>query len=110
MQSKARFEAELQALTRGRYSDWINCTVHLSWPFVRPPPLGVHVVLPDNKTVVAYAVLCGLFIGVLVNWSFGNLFSWMLWPVLVAGPPYCLYYRHCLRLAVASQLRKRILG
>lgn len=93
---------------RGEYWELLNCSLHVSWPFVRPPRYKIY--------TTHSAFLSGAMGGLNVLWFcaaifgvFGQL-SWQLYVALAVSIPYVYLYRKKLKLVIAKRFRDRILA
>lgn len=93
---------------RGNYWELLNCSLHVSWPFVRPPRYKIY--------TTHSVFLVGTHGGLDVLWFWGAIFgvfgmlSWQLYIALVVSIPYAYLYRKKMKLVVATRFRERILA
>lgn len=93
---------------RGTYLEVLNCTLHTSWPFVRPPRYKLYTTrsnfLSGAQGGLNVLWFCAAMFGV-----FGML-SWQLYVALIVSIPYVYLYRKKMKLVVAKRFRERILA
>lgn len=95
-------------LERGSYWELLNCTLHTSWPFVRPPRYKLYTT-HSSFLAGARGGLDALWLYAAIFGVFGML-SWQLYAALVVSIPYAYLYRKKMKLVVAERFRNRILA